>query len=270
MPTLSLTPIGFARTPFLDRASAPRQPAAALGVRGTITLDPDPRYEHALADLATFSRIWVLFWFHLNEGWRPMVRPPRSGERRGLFATRSPYRPNPIGMSTLRLDRIEGATLHVLDVDLVDGTPILDIKPYVPYCDAFPDAGHGWLRAEHPAADPGPTFQVEFTPLAERQLDRIEALSGASIQARLRDALAAGPTPHPYRRIRRDGDAFVVAVRDYRARFRIEGTRVTVESLHTGYRAREFGPGGDAPEDHRAYVDEFGLDGLRLNRPGAR
>ena len=76
--------------------------------------------------------IWVLFWFHLNEGWRPKVQPPRSTTgRKGLFSTRSPHRPNPLGLSALRLERVEGLTVHVRGADLVDGTPVLDIKPYM-------------------------------------------------------------------------------------------------------------------------------------------
>jgi tRNA-Thr(GGU) m(6)t(6)A37 methyltransferase TsaA len=266
---LVVSPIGVAHTPFKDRASAPRQPAAAIGVPGTIVLDPDPRYLHALSDLETFSRIWVLFWFHLNTGWKPMVRPPRSAARRGLFATRSPYRPNPIGMSALRLTGIEGRTLHVLDVDLVDGTPVLDLKPYVPYADSFPDSNHGWLAKA--AVDPTPRFEVEISELAERELVHIEAHGGESLRARIMDVLSAGPSPHPYRRIRRDGDDYVLAVKDYRVRFRVVGHRVAVVSLHTGYRARAFAPDGDAPEAHRTYVATFGLDGLSgLSRPDGR
>lgn len=264
-----VTPIGVACTPFKDRASAPRQPTAAIGVAGTIVLDPDPRYLHALSDLETFSRIWVLFWFHLNVGWKPMVRPPRSATRRGLFSTRSPYRPNSIGMSALRLTGIEGHTLHVLDVDLVDGTPVLDVKPYVPYADAFPDSSHGWL--ESGAIDPVPRFEVELSELAERELAHIAAHGGDPLRARIIDVLSAGPSPRPYRRIRRDGDDFILAVKDYRARFRVDGHRVSVVSVHTGYRARAFAPGGDAPESHREYVATFGLDGLsRPSRPDGR
>lgn len=259
--SLMVTPIGVARTPFLDRASAPRQPSAARGARGTIVMRSDARLEHGLSDLATFERIWVLFWFHLNLGWKPKVRPPRSEERRGVFATRSPYRPNPIGMSVLRLDRIDGLTLHVLDVDLVDGTPVLDIKPYLPYSDAFPDSGHGWL--EGPPSDPGPRFEVRLSALAERQLERIRELSSEDLGARLREVLATGPTPHPYRRIRRTEEGYVIAVRDYRARFTLEGPLVLVDRIHTGYRRRELAPGGGAPDEHRRYVEEFGLDGSR-------
>lgn len=102
--------------------------------------------ESALADLAGFERLWVISWLHRGGSWAPQVTPPR-GPRvaRGLFATRSPDRPNPIGLSVVRLLRIDGRNLHVNGIDLLDGTPILDIKPYVPYADAFPDSKAGWV-----------------------------------------------------------------------------------------------------------------------------
>jgi len=99
------------------------------------------------------ERIWVVSWLHRGGTWAPLVRPPRgTRERRSLFATRSPDRPNPIGLSCVRLVRVEGCNLHVQGVDLIDGTPILDIKPYVPYADAFPDSKAGWIDAIPPHA----------------------------------------------------------------------------------------------------------------------
>src|SRR6266851_5725324 len=124
-------PIGFLRSPFGERVNAPRQPYAAKGVRGTIELLADRNFEHALSDLEAWDHIWVIFWFHLNESWRPKVLPPRSNKRRGVFSTRSAHRPNPIGLSVVELESIEGLTLHVRNLDILDGTPVLDIKPYV-------------------------------------------------------------------------------------------------------------------------------------------
>ena len=100
----------------------------------------------ALSDLDGFDRIWVISWFHLNgAGWPSRVRPPRGGPKRGLLATRAPHRPNPLGLSVLRLLGVEGHTLQVDGLDLIDGTPVLDIKPYLHFADAFPDASAGWV-----------------------------------------------------------------------------------------------------------------------------
>ena len=258
---LIVTPIGVIRTPFSDRASAPRQAVLAEAAPGVIELVNDGRYEHALEDLETFRFIWVLFWFHLNESWSAKVRPPRSEKRRGLFATRSPYRPNPIGMSVVELVRIEGLVLYVRGVDMIDGTPVLDIKPYVPYTDSFPDAGHGWLEESSRPVDPGPSFSVEFAERASEALEFLANRFGIDLRERITLTLAAGPAPHPYRRIRADGDAFRLAVREWRVRFTVEENVVTVRSLFSGYRARELR--GEEPElaPHRAFVERFGADG---------
>jgi tRNA-Thr(GGU) m(6)t(6)A37 methyltransferase TsaA len=268
---LSAVPIGTLRTPFADRASTPRQPAVAHGASGTIELFPDGRYEHALADLDTFRHIWVLFWFHLNEGWRGKVLPPRSITRRGVFATRSPYRPNPIGLSVLRLERIEGLVLHVLDVDMIDGTPVLDIKPYIPYTDAIATADHGWLEDEDmpnlgaAPADPKARFEVRIEPLAAEQMEYLRTTCDTDLAPRVREMLSAGPSPHPYRRIRAVGSGFILAVQQWRVAFTVSGALVVVERVHTGYRPSELF-GKDAPELEipRRYTERFGLEGDRI------
>jgi len=235
--------IGLVRTPFRERAEAPRQPSAAAGTPGRIELATG--LEDAVADLERWERIWVLFWFHLAKGFHPKVLPPRSARRRGVLATRSPHRPNPIGLSALRLVRVEGLVLHVLDVDMVDGTPVLDVKPYLPWCDAAPSAGAGWLE------DPGPTYDVEFDPRADEQLRWLEEDHRVELRERLRTALAAGPEPHAYRRIKREGELLRIAVKEWRARFRVDGRRIVVLDLVSGYRPRE----RDAV--HQAFVARY-------------
>jgi tRNA-Thr(GGU) m(6)t(6)A37 methyltransferase TsaA len=119
-------------------------------VEAHIELDQKKVPSIALKDLEGFSRIWVLSFLHLNHHWNPTVCPPRGDRvRRGTLATRAPHRPNPIGLSALKLVRVEGHRIFVEGIDLLDGTPILDIKPYVPYCDAFPDAKAGYVDELH-------------------------------------------------------------------------------------------------------------------------
>src|SRR5882757_9696227 len=164
---LALRPIGVVHSPFKERVDAPRQPSAARGVEGTIELFSGRNFEQALEDIQGFNFIWVVFWFHLNTTWKPKVSPPRSGLRRGVFATRSPYRPNPIGLSVVELLKVDGLTLSVQSLDILDGTPVLDLKPYIPYSDSLPEASNGWLDAP---SDPQPEYAVEFSPLATEQL----------------------------------------------------------------------------------------------------
>jgi tRNA-Thr(GGU) m(6)t(6)A37 methyltransferase TsaA len=144
-----MEPIGWVRSPYQRRFGTPQQAAAFdSDAEAVLELDPARIPEVALADLVGIDRIWVLSWLHRGGGWGPTVRPPRKPRTpRGLFATRSPDRPNPIGLSSVRLLRVEGCDLHVRGIDLIDGTPILDIKPYIPYADAFPDAKAGWIDA---------------------------------------------------------------------------------------------------------------------------
>lgn len=253
MEPLTFVPIGVVRSPFVDRASAPRQPDRAT--LGTIELEPGRGFEHALEDLEAWDRLWVLFVFDRNEGFSPKVLPPRSDKKRGVFATRSPRRPNPIGMSAVELIGVEGLVVRVRGLDILDGTPVLDLKPYVPYADAFPDASSGWLEAR----DPGPVFEVVFEADALAACVFVRDATGFDLEERVRTILAAGPEPHPYRRIKRAGDELVVAVKAWRAKFRVEGGRVLVRSVATGYRPRELATGaGPEIEVHRRFEATFG------------
>ena len=138
--------IGRARTPWARREDAPHQPSAAAVSEGVV--DVDPEFRAALADLDTFRRIWLVFLFDRSSGWAAKVKPPRGGSKRGVFATRAPNRPSQIGLTTVALRGVDIATgqVRVQGIDLLDHTPILDIKPYIPMIDAWPDAGHGWLE----------------------------------------------------------------------------------------------------------------------------
>jgi tRNA-Thr(GGU) m(6)t(6)A37 methyltransferase TsaA len=273
---LSLEPIGYARTGLETKVDAPRQPRAAAHKVGRIELLPGRNYEHALEDLEGWEYLWVIFWFHLNESWRPKVLPPRSTSgRKGVFSTRSPHRPNPLGLSAVRLERMEGLTLHLLEVDLVDGTPVLDIKPYVPYTDAHPDARSGWLeepvststaraRGERRAtpADPVPAYDVHFTESVLERCAWIESRSGLALLERVRATLALGPAPHPYRRIKRDGEGFVLAAKEWRFRFSVADRQVQVTAVFSGYRRSQLAkaPAGEDPllPLHREFVATFG------------
>ncbi|MBL8271325.1 tRNA (N6-threonylcarbamoyladenosine(37)-N6)-methyltransferase TrmO [Steroidobacter sp.] len=232
---LVLEPIGIVRASSVTKVEAPRQPRAAEGSPARIELLPGRNFEHALEDLAGWKLLWVIFWFHHNPGWRPKVLPPRSTSgRKGVFATRSPHRPNPLGLSVVRLEKVEGLNVHVLDCDMLDGTPVLDLKPYVAYTDSHPDAGNGWLD-ERPS-DPVAAYAVTLDPLAIEQAQWIETRTGLAIDERIRSTLMLGPEPHPYRRIRRIDGGMQLAVKEWRVRFSVEGRDVRVLEITTGFR----------------------------------
>ncbi len=138
--------IGRARTPWRRREDAPHQPSAAPDAEGELEIDPE--FAPALADLASFTRLWVIALLDRSSGFAPKVKPPRGGPKRGVLATRAPNRPSQIALSCVRVVAVDVATgrVRVQGIDLLDGTPILDLKPYLPMVDAFPDAGHGWLE----------------------------------------------------------------------------------------------------------------------------
>lgn len=140
---VGLVPIGVIRSPFNAPEGTPVQPAYADGAPGQVILDPE--YEAALDDLDGFDRVWLLYWMTGVKAFTPHVVPYRDTRERGLFATRSPARPNPIGLSAVTLVRREGRVLHVSGLDVLDGTLLLDLKPYVPEYDAHPDARTGWF-----------------------------------------------------------------------------------------------------------------------------
>jgi len=139
----SIKPIGVIRSPHREPAGTPIQPAFAAKAVGEAVVDGE--YASSLRDLDGFSRIWLIYWFHLAAPYKPLVIPFRDTIERGLFSTRAPTRPNPIGLSAVRLLGVEGNVLKLADIDIVDGTPLLDIKPYSPKFDCFPDERSGWL-----------------------------------------------------------------------------------------------------------------------------
>ena len=137
-------PVGIIHSPFADTAGMPVQPTGAVGIEGTVEIyEP---FVPALTDLEGFSHVVLLYHFHRSSGYSLQVVPFLDTKLRGLFATRAPRRPNAIGLSVVELDRIENGVLHIRNVDILDGTPLLDIKPYVPAFDAQEKIRTGWLE----------------------------------------------------------------------------------------------------------------------------
>jgi tRNA-Thr(GGU) m(6)t(6)A37 methyltransferase TsaA len=257
---LTLEPIGIVRSPLTEKQDAARQPAAAQEVRGCIELLPRAELIDGLSDLEGFSHLWVIFHCHHNAHFRPKVRPPRSAVKRGVFATRSPYRPNPLGLSLLALERIEANVLHVRGLDILDGTPVLDLKPYLAYTDAVPDASTGWLGAP----DPAPDYAVHWSSLAAQQLEWLEQQGCSFLREHTERVLRLGPAPHAYRRIRKDADGYRLAVRDFRVSFSAQAQVLTVQRIDTGYKPRSLNDPRSEPKAetplavHRGLVERFG------------
>lgn len=226
-------PIGVVRSCYTDRFGIPRQPGLVTAARAHVALYPEYSREEAFSGLAGFSHVWLVFVFHdsLEAGWKPKVRPPRLGGNRkvGVFASRSPHRPNPIGLSAVELVGLERfgkeLRLHLRGTDLLDGTPVLDIKPYLPYADALPDARGGY--APNP---PAAGRRVEFTRLARRQLLLADPEGATELPLLIAQVLRQDPRPgymdrYPDRR------EFGMRIYDVDIRWRVAGDRWLVTSV---------------------------------------
>lgn len=147
--SVTFNPIGIIHSPFKDLEGMPIQPVGAQGIKGEIHLKKE--YEDGLKDLEGFSHIILIYHFHLSKGYTLELEPFLDNKKRGIFATRAPRRPNPIGLSVVRLDKIKGNVIHISNVDIVNDTPLLDIKPYIPYLDRFDDEKLklGWFEDKY-------------------------------------------------------------------------------------------------------------------------
>lgn len=189
-------------------------------------------FEAALSDLTGFTRIWLLWWFHQNESWKPKVLPPRGRVgRRGLFATRAPYRPNPIGLSSVPLISVKGRKLVIGPHDLLDGTPILDIKPYIPEIDAYPDESQGWLGL---LEEDETRFELVFSSKAAAQLAWLGENYHPDFPSRVTRILQSDPFPHKTRRITQLPNELRLGCGAWRVYFVVQGEKVLIDRISSG------------------------------------
>ncbi|MDB6070001.1 MAG: tsaA [Verrucomicrobiales bacterium] len=254
---LTLQPIGFVRTGKHAKFQALHQPAESAQEQHILELVPGQGYENGLRDLTGFSRIWLIWWFHKNDTWRPMVLPPRGPAiRRGVFATRSPHRPNFLGMTPVQLLAIEKNRLLLGPCDLVDGTPVFDIKPYIPAYDSFPDERSGWTGEVDAGLAAPPAFAIEWSPLAHDQAEWLAREWHVDFRPRLEELLGRDPSPHRTRRIKKRPDGqFQIGCGGWLADFAVLEKTVHIIRIDPGYPARllEESEPGSIP-DHAAQL----------------
>ena len=214
------------RTELPEKFGVPRQSGLVPQLRGRVVFEPGYRNPDAVRGLEDFSHIWLIWQFSqaVREDWSPTVRPPRLGGnvRMGVFATRSPFRPNPIGLSCVKIDRVEqhpelGPVIHVLGADLRDGTPIYDIKPYIPFADCHPDATGGWIEDA-----PWQELDVEF-PQALQDMVPPAKLPGL-VEVLRQDPRRAGSKHEPNR-------IYHLAYAGLDISFTVDGTRLTITAI---------------------------------------
>ncbi|MCX7978441.1 MAG: tRNA (N6-threonylcarbamoyladenosine(37)-N6)-methyltransferase TrmO [Bdellovibrionaceae bacterium] len=250
---LELKPIGYCRNERRHPYDQPRQ-GPQSSAESLIELLPNNNFEQALTGLSNFERIWIIFQFHQNKNWKPMVTPPRSKSgKMGVFATRSPHRPNPLGLSCVRLLSVHGLCLKVSECDLLDGTPVFDIKPYIPYADAFPQAKAGWtenLDAEK--------LELIISPQAESSLRWLESHGLSALRDFLESQLCWDPTNTNKKRVTMTSTSWSIAYRTWRILFTIKNKTVNILEIRSGYSPEEL----DSPLDpwgdkslHRAFSE---------------
>lgn len=249
---LTLTPIAVTRSCFRDKFGVPRQPGLTRHAWADLVIQPPFDREDAFRGLESCSHLWLTFQFHeaIRAEWRPVVRPPRLGGNKkiGVFASRSPFRPNSLGLSVvnnqgLRRDN-DKLVLRIRDHDLIDGTPILDIKPYLPFADSVPEANLGW--ADSPPTDRMP---VVFSEEAEAQLAGLDPERYPDFRALIEDVVAYDPRPS-FRRGRIEERIYGAHLYDFNVRFRFFS-----ESL----------PGsGEKSEDSFNFNEMGGQDGVEV------
>jgi len=220
---MKLSPIAYIHTEFSEKFGVPRQSGLAGSLCGTVVFEPEYRSPEALRGLDGFSHLWLIWGFSANRHgeWQPTVRPPRLGgnERMGVFATRSPYRPNPLGLSCVEIERIDmdAATIYVRGADLMDGTPIYDIKPYIRYADSRPDAVCGYVdRLEERHLD---------VMLPESEKSKIK---DPEVRAALIQTLSLDPRPSYHNDPSRE---YGLSFAGFNVRFTVDGVRLIVLSI---------------------------------------
>ncbi len=228
---LTLTPVATTRSCFRDKFGVPRQPGLTRYARAELVIRPPFDREDAFRGLETCSHLWLTFQFHeaVRADWRPVVRPPRLGGNRkvGVFASRPPFRPNSLGLSVVRnegLVRLDGKlVLKIRDHDLIDGTPILDIKPYLPFADAIADARIGWAGETAPQQLP-----VCFSPQAQAQLAALPGERYPDLKELIEDVTSYDPRPS-FRRGRQDEERiYGLHLYDLNVRFRFDEVGVVI------------------------------------------
>lgn len=223
-------PIGYIQTPFKERFGTPRQPSLVPSSWGILKLRPGLNLFGSLEGLEGFSHAWLIFVFHENQNKavRAKIHPPRmEGGKIGLFATRTPHRPNPIGLSAVKIEKVEADTVYFSGVDLVDGTPILDLKPYLPSSDSLSEATSGWTQSR-----PERQIEVVFTPEALKDLSSRVGDRSERFRSSIQELLELDPRPVFYRGTEENPnpytDLYGFRFDDLNVVYRMVGTQATV------------------------------------------
>ena len=229
---MQMKPIAYIKSPYKQKFAIPRQPNLVKEAKGEIVFEKGFSDPNCLRGIEQFSHLWLIFNFHetQDKGWSPTVQPPRLGgkENVGVFATRSTFRPNPIGMSVVKNLGLEhtgsSLILKVGGLDLLDSTPILDIKPYIPYADALPDAQAGFAETV-----PGSEYEIVFSEEAEQELNKLQQ-DYPDLKAFITSVLKQDPRP-AWRKKDIDDKRYGMTLYDFNIKWQIQENQIQVISI---------------------------------------
>ncbi len=223
--------IGVLESCFQEKFGTPRQSCFVPGSTARLRIYPQYFPEHSLAGLAEFSHVWLISWFHLNTNktFHPKIHPPRlRGRKIGVFASRSPHRPNPLGLSLAKLEMVKGDTLHLSGIDLINGTPVLDIKPYLPFSDCAKDPLSGWV----PGND-FPELKVKFSARALKDIGLKRLSDGPDLRGLIAGTLRNDPRNMRDATQMKDGAELEFFLCDREVHFTVTGDTATVSRVET-------------------------------------
>lgn len=218
--------IGVLESCFQEKFGTPRQPHLVPGSFARLKIHPQYSPEHSLEGLAEFSHVWLLSWFHLstNKTFHPKIHPPRmKGGKIGVFASRSPHRPNPVGLSLTKLERVEKDTLYLSGIDLINGTPILDVKPYLPISDIAANPLSGWVPL-----NAFPELKVGFSAKALKDIERFNRPAAQDLPGLIADTLRHDPRNMRDRTQMKDGAELAFFMLNLEIKFAVTGDAATV------------------------------------------
>lgn len=237
----SFQAIGVVHSPFSQKFGVPRQPGLLAEARAQIQLVNDPDIIRSIRELKSFSHLWIVFVFHEHGGkkWKPTIRPPRLGGRKkvGSLSSRSPHRPNPIGISAVQIEEVMiseefGPLIEVSGIDLIDQTPVLDIKPYLPFCDSIPEASSGW------AAEEIPQYDVHWSQAALNEFEKLELEDREEARELVSRFLSQDPRPsfqkrkYPVETTEFQGGQYGFAILGLEVKYEIRDQAFWVKTVH--------------------------------------
>lgn len=254
-----IEPIGYLRSKKTKKHELARQASVnAPEDDSYIELVSGKNFEQALEGLDGFSKIWLIYGFHENTNWKPMVAAPRIDHKVGVFASRAPYRPNQLGLSAVDLIEVNGLKIKIGAHDLLDGSPIYDIKPYLPYADSFPDEKTGWVEK----VENQPAFAFRESPFFTEQADYLENEGLPNLRSFLHTQLEFAPTDMKRKRIITTNAGYQIAYKTWRIDYFVDAEAKTISFLQviSGYSKDELNNSEDVYQDkdlHHKFSSQF-------------